>query len=315
MEVLDHKRTIITTLRPCASPNSFASIRNKPLTETTLYEERDPKVDEVLKLGEAIIVETIRVLVQAGDDSFATINSGLDDLLGAVIDSRVASHGPCNTVQERAQNYSWSSLNVNGDDQVDEVDSRSTTAELQAAVTPSTEPTESVLSDDEAERLLRKLGSTLPSKERPYFDVSRLNPGTARQPARGGYWNLFPERLHQMLETVELEGNTDIVSFLPHGRSFRVHNVERFSQEILPRFFVCKKWGSFLRQLSLYGFLRVNHGVDKGAYYHCLFLRGRKTISYFMGRSGKNACANNATRKEYLALTDKDPDFYSMPFL
>lgn len=57
-----------------------------------------------------------------------------------------------------------------------------------------------------------------------------------------------------MLEEVEEKGLSDVVSWLPHGRSFRVHKMERFVAEVLPKWFAGQtKWDSFSRQCQLYG--------------------------------------------------------------
>ena len=56
---------------------------------------------------------------------------------------------------------------------------------------------------------------------------------------------LFPSRLYQLLEDSETEGNTDIISWMPDGRSFKVHNKERFESELMPRYFGSSKYRSF----------------------------------------------------------------------
>lgn len=99
--------------------------------------------------------------------------------------------------------------------------------------------------------LLRKLGSTLPSKRTPYVDVAHIRVPNVEAPSRGGYVELFPQRLHYMLGKAEIEGFQDVVSWLPHNRAFRVHNLKRFSAEVLPRFFSGIQYASWLRQLSV----------------------------------------------------------------
>ena len=47
------------------------------------------------------------------------------------------------------------------------------------------------------------------------------------------------------------------------------------SQTDYHRYFSASKWSSFSRQLCLYRFSRVAHGMDRGGYYHEYFLRGR----------------------------------------
>ena len=83
----------------------------------------------------------------------------------------------------------------------------------------------------------------------------------------------FPEKLYQMLEDIHQSGDDSIVSWLPHGRAFRVHKKQQFVETVLPKFFGHSNYTSFTRQLNLYGFQRIKVEVDKGAYYHELFLR------------------------------------------
>ena len=55
--------------------------------------------------------------------------------------------------------------------------------------------------------------------------------------------------------------------------------MDKFCEDILPRYFRgLDRWNSFTRQLHLYGFLRVSSGLDTGAYYHPLFLRGKNKV-------------------------------------
>ena len=46
------------------------------------------------------------------------------------------------------------------------------------------------------------------------------------------------------------------VAWLPHGQAFIIINEQRFTEEILPRYFQTKKFKSFQRQLYLWGFNR-----------------------------------------------------------
>lgn len=56
-----------------------------------------------------------------------------------------------------------------------------------------------------------------------------------RRGPRGGVLVPFPERLHQMLNHVSVDGLEDVVSWQPHGRCFVVHQPERFVDEVMPR--------------------------------------------------------------------------------
>ncbi len=83
----------------------------------------------------------------------------------------------------------------------------------------------------------------------------------------------FPFVLYQLLQDSESKGNESIVSWLPHGKAFRVNNTKKFVNDILPRYFSQSKITSFQRQLNLYCFSRIKCGKEKGAYYHPDFLR------------------------------------------
>ena len=69
----------------------------------------------------------------------------------------------------------------------------------------------------------------------------------------------FPEKLYFILELARSESNgctSEVVSWLPHGRAFRVLDVDRFMQDIVPMFFNQTSIRSFYRQLNLWGFKR-----------------------------------------------------------
>jgi len=162
---------------------------------------------------------------------------------------------------------------------------------------------------------LHALGSNLRKKSDPYIDVSTIDendiPPEDSVAPRGGVADPFPQKVHRMLEEVEKEGKSDIVSFYSHGRAFGVHDIDRFVDEILPKYFERQsKWNSFNRQLNLYGFVRITSGEDIGGYYHELFLKGRPNLCRYMRRVGvpHGEDRRKIRQKEY----DPDPDFYSM---
>ncbi len=88
-----------------------------------------------------------------------------------------------------------------------------------------------------------------------YFDASSLSdpdPATlANRRTRGGVTEPFPEKLHRMLQEVEEGGESDIISFYPHGRAFAVHNPSRFVSEVMPKYYRQSRLSSFQRQLNL----------------------------------------------------------------
>ena len=84
---------------------------------------------------------------------------------------------------------------------------------------------------------------------------------------------LFPQRLHKVLDEAKYES---IISWQPHGRSFKVLKREEFVKTVLPLFAKSgRTYASFMRQLNYYGFKRYDvSGPDKGTYHHPHFLRG-----------------------------------------
>ena len=74
----------------------------------------------------------------------------------------------------------------------------------------------------------------------------------------------FPFKLYEMLEDVEKEGDTTLVSWRPHGKAFTVHKPDEFVEAIMPYYFNQTRYKSFQRQLNLYGFVCIPRGDDKG---------------------------------------------------
>lgn len=152
-------------------------------------------------------------------------------------------------------------------------------------------------------------------KNSPYFDASALEDPDAATLAnrrtRGGVTEPFPEKLGRLLRETEERGESDVVSFFPHGRAFAIHHVERFCREVMPRYFKQSRLSSFQRQLNLYGFTRITSGPDTGGYYHELFLKGRPALVIHMRRVGvpKSAGSSRSSRPANPAAA---PDFYSM---
>lgn len=118
----------------------------------------------------------------------------------------------------------------------------------------------------------------------------------------------FPMKLHSLLERVEADGYSHIISWQPHGRCFIVHNPKEFADAILPSYLRQAKLTSFQRQLNLYGFARLTRGKDAGAYYHELFLRGKSSLVKRMRRT-----KIKGTKFKAASSPDQEPDFYSMP--
>lgn len=95
---------------------------------------------------------------------------------------------------------------------------------------------------------------------------------------------IFPQRLMRILSDPTI---SDIVTWLPHGRSFVIIQPETLAEKILPIYFpesctspsgaksssTACKYPSFTRKLNRWGFRQVTRGPDAGAFHHKFFNR------------------------------------------
>lgn len=81
----------------------------------------------------------------------------------------------------------------------------------------------------------------------------------------------FPLKLHEILGNPEF---SHILSWLPHGRAWRIVRHKEFEEKVIPLYFRHGRYSSFARQVNGWGFRRIKHGTDYNAYYHDSFLRG-----------------------------------------
>ena len=112
-----------------------------------------------------------------------------------------------------------------------------------------------------------------------------------------------------MLEEMATIGEESIVSWLPHGKAFRVHQPEVFARTVMQRYFSKQtKYKSFQRQLHVYNFSRITNGEDEGAYFHSKFNRNKKSTILRM------SCKKRGYKKSSHKVhhhADGDQFFYS----
>lgn len=137
-----------------------------------------------------------------------------------------------------------------------------------------------------------------------YHDHANDAPSDESKP-----FNKFPMRLFALLDQAQHDQIDHIISWQPHGRCFAIHKPKEL-QAILPRYFKVTKTKSFLRQLNMYGFLRLTQGPDKGGYYHELFLRGKH---YLVKEISRIQIKGTGVRSK--SNPDQEPDFYTMPWV
>jgi hypothetical protein len=92
----------------------------------------------------------------------------------------------------------------------------------------------------------------------------------------------------------------------PHGRAWKIHNRELLVSEVVPKYFSHRKYESFTRQRSGWGFKCLRQsGNDFNAYYHECFLRGLPHLIGMMKRVRPN-------QGKLLQHAEGEPNFYEM---
>ena len=125
--------------------------------------------------------------------------------------------------------------------------------------------------------------------------IKENNSSNAREPN-------FPMKLHSILSHPEFR---DMISWMPHGRSWRVLKPKAFEERVIPLYFRHGQYSSFARQVNGWGFNRITQGADYNSYYHELFLRGKPFLCERMRRP---SCSKKKT-----IPVEQEPDFYQMP--
>jgi len=124
----------------------------------------------------------------------------------------------------------------------------------------------------------------------------------------------FPIKLYRMLEHIDLHNVSfqKYVSWQPHGRAFRIHDIKGFKTHVQPLFFGNAQYNSFRRQLNLWGFKRLTHsGPDQGSYYHQMFLRTKPMLCHNISRTAVLGVGQG----RLVPNPSAEPNFYSMDAL
>lgn len=75
----------------------------------------------------------------------------------------------------------------------------------------------------------------------------------------------FPVKLYVILAQKEFR---DIITWMPHGRSWKVLKPSMFESLVMPLFFEYSNYHSFNRLVNAWSFRRISSGPDRGSYYH-----------------------------------------------
>jgi len=168
----------------------------------------------------------------------------------------------------------------------------------------------SFLEEGEDDHLTNLVPQSKKTEEKRILKIKKIfgEVGPSRKNS-GGVVKPFPEKLMEVLDRSDMES---IITWMPHGRAFIVLQPVQLKDIVLPRFFKQTKFMSFTRQLNLWGFKRITKGVDTGAYYHELFLRGRPRLAMLMRRqkikgTGIKLTPNPETEPNFYKISDSKP--------
>ncbi|GAX24522.1 hypothetical protein FisN_18Lh076 [Fistulifera solaris] len=110
----------------------------------------------------------------------------------------------------------------------------------------------------------------------------------------------FAEKLQHILSREEFK----CITWLPHGRAFKVIVPLAFERQVCEEYFGHKRYSSFLRQLNNHGFKHITKGPDRNSYYHECFLRNMPHLCKYMPDS-KDA-------RRQIPDPENEPDLYEI---
>ncbi|KAI8338183.1 HSF-type DNA-binding-domain-containing protein [Chlamydoabsidia padenii] len=119
--------------------------------------------------------------------------------------------------------------------------------------------------------------------------------------------NTFVHKLHAMVGDIQYQ---HLIAWTYSGSSFIVCNITEFSRDVLPKHFKHNNFSSFVRQLNMYGFHKVNKS-PRGhrtlaenqiwEFSHSKFLRGRADL---LDEIKRKALETDLARRELHNGTD-----------
>ena len=76
------------------------------------------------------------------------------------------------------------------------------------------------------------------------------------------------------MQIIDDEANHNIVSWLPQGNGFTIHDKKQFEQVILPKFMKKIHYSSFTRRMNRWNFVLYNVSHTSSRYFHPQFIKG-----------------------------------------
>lgn len=137
---------------------------------------------------------------------------------------------------------------------------------------PSLDSTDQSLEDSSALYKYRDFGAVNPNdleQEESRTSTSSPPPNEISPGSNGADSSIrvqkFPVKLYAILAQKEFH---DIITWMPHGRSWKVLKPSLFESMVMPLFFEYSNYHSFNRLVNAWSFRRISSGPDRGSYYH-----------------------------------------------
>ena len=122
----------------------------------------------------------------------------------------------------------------------------------------------------------------------------------------------FQVKLYLALEQSRVDGFEDAISWMPHGRAFKINDKEKLMTQVLgPHLNMKPVYPSFLRQICIYSFIRLTNASGEessGAYFNEYFLTGRPALLRRMKRVRLKGTGMRSSTN-----FNEEPDLFSMP--
>mmetsp|Transcript_14739 Transcript_14739/g.28004 ORF Transcript_14739/g.28004 Transcript_14739/m.28004 type:complete len:314 (+) Transcript_14739:58-999(+) len=145
-----------------------------------------------------------------------------------------------------------------------------------------------------------------------YRDFSKVPPQKGYEHPKEIKDMTFSQKVHDILSTEEYE---KWISWMPHGRSFKIHVPVMFESQVCPKYFNHKRYSSFLRELNNYGFKHISKGTDRNTYYNEFMLKDRPHLCQYMPKrkDARRLVADPANEPHFYMISRKYPLDGSIP--
>ncbi|CAH8578295.1 unnamed protein product [Schistosoma turkestanicum] len=110
----------------------------------------------------------------------------------------------------------------------------------------------------------------------------------------------IPAFLTKLKLLVDDEETNDLIYWDPHGTSFHIRDGNRLAKELLPLYFKHNNLSSFIRQLNMYGFRKINRvdpsiplkpDTEDMEFSHPYFIRNKDSLLSKIHRRTSNMCS------------------------